>query len=485
MKTASHHCEILVIGSGPGGSMTACQLAEAGHDVLLVEEGSHHPITSAENYTLEEMNQKYRNGGLTPAFGRTSVTYVEGRCVGGASEVNAALYHRPIPAVLRDWALRFQIDDMSMDTLAPHFDAVEREVSVSHRPGGVGPASEKLRAGAKKLGWKVTEIERFWEYQKQDDGTFRGRRMSMTETLIPRALAAGCRLVADTRVQRIVMDGPTARRAVAVHTPAQGEQERLDITFQHVFVCCGAVQTPALLRRSGVKQNIGDALRMHQMIRVAARFPQPFNDPSWGVPVEQVEEFKPQITLGCSHSSLAHLALWLEGESGADRYRRLDAWEDMAIFYVAVTGRGTGTVRNLPLFPEPLVRYPVLDDDLALLGEGLYRLGQLIFEAGGQEIFSPVAGQPPIRDLAALRRYRTGIPTQGVNVSSIHVFCSSPMGEDTRRCAVDSWGKAHGRTNLYLNDSSILPDTPGVNPQGTILALARRNVQHFLEQIGG
>jgi choline dehydrogenase-like flavoprotein len=56
------------------------------------------------------------------------------------------------------------------------------------------------------------------------------------------------------------------------------------------------------------------------------------------------------------------------------------------------------------------------------------------------------------------------------------------MGEDDRRCAVDSFGKLHGWQNIYLNDASILPNTPGVNPQGTILAIARRNVDHYLER---
>ena len=55
------------------------------------------------------------------------------------------------------------------------------------------------------------------------------------------------------------------------------------------------------------------------------------------------------------------------------------------------------------------------------------------------------------------------------------------MGEDIRRCAVNSYGKLHGFENIYLNDASILPGAPGVNPQGTIMALARRNADNFLQ----
>jgi choline dehydrogenase-like flavoprotein len=476
-------CEVLVIGSGPGGATTACMLAEQGMDVILLEEGSNHSVDSAPSYSLAEMNQKYRNGGLTPALGRTKVTYIEGRCVGGASEINAALYHRPLATTLKEWQLRFQIDDFDPAGMDRWFDEVEAEIGVAPQPNGVGPASELLKKGARKLGWKTTEIQRFWQYQKQKDGTVQGRRRSMSETMIPRAVAAGCRLLPDSRVVRLQMDGPTARSATAIRQPVGGEATRLDLRFQHVFVCGGAVQTPALLRRSGLKQNIGDSLRMHPMIRIAARFDDAFNDPSWGVPVEQVEEFKPRMTLGCSHSSLPHIALWLAGEVEG-KLDRLEQWQNIAVFYVAVTGTGTGSVRNLPGFTDPLVRYPLTDEDLAMLGEGLDKLGHLVFEAGAREIYSPVDGLAPVTHPRGLAQYRTGLPTRGVNVTTIHLFSSVPMGQDPRRCAADSWGQLHGVKNVWVNDSALLPDTPGVNPQGTVLAIARRNASHFLERRG-
>ena len=35
---------------------------------------------------------------------------------------------------------------------------------------------------------------------------------------------------------------------------------------------------------------------------------------------------------------------------------------------------------------------------------------------------------------------------------------------------------------LYVNDASLLPTSPGVNPQGTIMAIARRNATHWADQ---
>jgi choline dehydrogenase-like flavoprotein len=66
--------DILVIGSGPGGSVTASVLSEAGREVLCLEEGPFLSLNSAPQFSREEMIQKYRNGGLTVALGKAKVS---------------------------------------------------------------------------------------------------------------------------------------------------------------------------------------------------------------------------------------------------------------------------------------------------------------------------------------------------------------------------------------------------------------------------
>ena len=56
------------------------------------------------------------------------------------------------------------------------------------------------------------------------------------------------------------------------------------------------------------------------------------------------------------------------------------------------------------------------------------------------------------------------------------------MGERFDRCAVNSFGQVFGYSNLYVNDASMLPSSPGVNPQGSVMAFARRNAHHFVEE---
>ena len=150
----------------------------------------------------------------------------------------------------------------------------------------------------------------------------------------------------------------------------------------------------------------------------------------------------------------------------------------MAVFYVAAVGGGKGSIRPIPLVDEPLVRFPVLEGDLKRLGRGVQRLGRLLLSAGAQEIYSPVDGEP-LNGTDALDTLALGLPSTGPAISTIHLFSSCPMGE-ADPCPVDSWGKLKASSNVWISDASLMPTSPGVNPQGTLLAMVRRNLEGFL-----
>ncbi len=199
------NCEIAVIGSGPGGAITACLLAEAGRDVLLIEEGEFLPLESCAPFSQQEMIQKYRNVGLTAAFGKPKIQYVEGRCVGGGSEINSGLYHRTPREILERWQSEFAGDGLTETDLKPHFEACEQAVHVCDLPGKPPAASLKLYEGATQLNWQAVEVPRWFRYQPSTDvnQTPKGTRQSMTKTFIPRALNAGCQLLSNTRINRL------------------------------------------------------------------------------------------------------------------------------------------------------------------------------------------------------------------------------------------------------------------------------------------
>jgi choline dehydrogenase-like flavoprotein len=65
---------------------------------------------------------------------------------------------------------------------------------------------------------------------------------------------------------------------------------------------------------------------------------------------------------------------------------------------------------------------------------------------------------------------------------TVHLCSTVPLGEDAQRCGADSYGLVRGTKNVYVNDASLLPEAPGVNPQATVMAIAVRNVRHHLAE---
>ncbi|MFQ3679148.1 MAG: GMC family oxidoreductase N-terminal domain-containing protein, partial [Pseudanabaenaceae cyanobacterium] len=435
-------------GGGRGGAVTAQALAAAGREVLWLEEGPHWPLDSCAPFSRAELEQKYRCGGLTVTLSRPQIQYVEGRCVGGGSEVNSGLYHRLPEALRQAWEKAYALPAFTEKDLAPHFDHIERALSVSYGEGPPPPPAQKLALGAEALGLTAQAVPRW----------FRGdRKQSMTETLVPQALAAGAQLWANHRVQRL------SRGQGRWEVQGQGQT----LAAAHVFVCGGAIQTPALLQRSGFRGQIGRSLQMHPTVRAIAVFPEKVNHPGLGVAAYQVKA-SDRYRFGSSAATPGYVRLGLLDYPGAEV-----PWEHTAMYYVALAGgeRG-GTVQTLPGWHDPVVRYALTRRDRTELAQGLRQLCQLLLAAGAHTIYPGVGGWAPVQSPADLETWPEILPPTA-RTMTVHLFGSCPLGH-----AVDPWGQI--APGLYLNDSSLLPGALGVNPQGTLMALARRNVGHFL-----
>jgi choline dehydrogenase-like flavoprotein len=467
--------DILVIGSGPGGSIAAFELQKAGRQVLMVEEGSATAQRQVRPYSLAEMVSRYRNGGVTAAFGSPAIKYVEGRCVGGGSEVNSGMYFRTPTSVIDAWRESFDVKDFTEASMTPHFVDCEERVNVCYMPGRYPGISTKLLEGAKSLGWSCEEVPRWYRYaEKPDPSPVEGVRQSMSETYIPAFLNVGGEVVSDLKIVGIK---PYANGWRAFGRRSDGNS--VTIKASRVIVSAGAIQTPVLLRRSGITHNVGNSLKLHATAKVVAQFEEEVNSELTGVAVHQVRQFAPSMSFGCAVSSPAFLRVALL--DNPDFREDINAvWRNMGSYYVMVSG-GRGCVRSVPWQGDAIAWYRLNREKLIDLALGLKRLSQLLFRAGAEKVYPSIKGQDGLSCAAEIHKMPNILDRNTANLMTIHLMGSCPMGEDRKKTAVDSFGQLHGAPGLYVCDASLIGSELGVNPQGTIMALARRNAHHFLD----
>jgi choline dehydrogenase-like flavoprotein len=465
--------DVLVIGSGAGGAVTAARLARAGRAVTVVEEGPWIDPDAMEPFSLEEMAAKYRHGGLSAALGAPSIAYAEGRCVGGSTEINSGLYHRLPPELTQEWRQKYQIDEFTSEVLDGYAAGIEQELSVSSLPGAPPPSSAVLERGATKLGWRAVEFPRVFRH----DGGGRGVKQTMARTLLPRAIAHGADVIPDCVVLRLLKRGGRIVGARCVRRHAEGAGEPVTIRAEHVFVCCGAIQSPALLQRSGIRYRIGSGLKIHPTIKIAARFAHRLDHGD--VPMHRITEFAPNLTIGGSASGRGHVALALS-DSGAEYSSALADWQRVAVYYAAIRSDGGGRVVALPGVRSPLVTYRLTNADMSRLARGLVDLGEALLAAGAEELYPSVAQAMVVRRNDELVTWWDAVTRKRTNLMTVHLTSTVRMGEDRSRTGADSFGRVWGFQNLRVNDASLLPDAPGVNPQAAIMAIADRNSDQFL-----
>jgi choline dehydrogenase-like flavoprotein len=470
--------EVAVIGSGPGGAITATLLAEAGFKVLLIEEGDVIKNPYYQPFSATEFSQLLRYGGLGIMFGNNTISYLEGCCLGGGSEINSGLYLHPQAAVLQQWEQNYGLKNCLLGDLKAHLNSNEKDLKVSYFKGKHPLAGLKLAQGAKAMGWQVIEVEKMRQYKPNGAWSDINRNpyQSMNKSFLPRFIEAHGQIVTNSRV--------TSLKALKqgwqlnVQHSANKNSYR-QIKSKHLFIAAGAVQTPSLLRRSGINKNIGNSLQTSLIVKVIARFNEKVNFAEMGMPVQQVREFSPKVTFACAISNKAQLAIGLQAYPHLT-FDLNTEWPYLAMYSVILAGSGYGKVRNG--ISSPWVSYRISNQDWQILGTGLKQLMELLLTAGASEIYPVMKLADPIRRIEEIKNIPDNIKVLKPSITSLHLSSSCPMGENQSLCATDSYGQVFGHDNLYINDASLLCSYPGANPQATLMAVARRNVEKFIQE---
>lgn len=455
----------IVIGSGPGGAISAYHLAKASKEVLIIEAGKHTKISEIKHFSIQEMTSKYWNGGTTVCMGAPKISFVTGKCAGGGSEINSGLYHRIPRELINTWIKDFDYEHSDLES---HYRENESFLNISKMPDSVIPESSKLlKDASNKLNWKCSHVPRWYKYD--DDNT--SIKQSMTETYLKEALNLGAQILDQTHVLKINKEDNIWKVQTATDY----------FLTENVFLCAGAIQTPQILLKSKVGLNVGKSLQVHPTIKMTAKFDRKVNSKIANVPVHQVKEFSPKFSIGGSISTLPYLALALADFPNYKNYCE-NNWESMFTYYAMITPEGKGTIYNIPFSKDPFIKYNTTEQDHKDLKTALKSLAKLLFTAGATTLFPSIPDESFIINGEDEINKLDSIDIKKSNLMTIHLFSSCPMGENLNKCTVNSYGKVHQENGLYINDGSILCSALGVNPQGGIMAIARKNILKFLEE---
>ena len=484
-------CGVVIVGSGAGGATMAAELADAGVDVVVVEEGGYHPTESFTAEAGRALRTLYRDGGLGLALGKPPVLFSEGRCVGGSTVVNGGMSWRTPGRVLQRWAEEEGIAAIGERDMEPHFAKVESRISVARQdPETIGNDMRLLKAGADAKGWKIIPNLRNQLHcagtNNCTNGCPTGAKRSMLVTNVPRALARGARLFADCRVERITRSGGIVTGIEGRFVRPGGHRgPRLTVRAQVVVAAGGAVQTPALLARSGLRSRsglLGRNLSLHPNAKVIAFFDEEVVGWHGVHQAYQVREFAGDgILLTAVNLPPSLVALGLPGH-GRDLGQVMAGYNHMITAGCLIEDTGTGRVRNVPGL-GPQVFYQLTDQDAERVVRGITLTAELMFAAGARRILLPFDGAPEVRDPAGLQDLLArAVPKKSIELFTVHLMGTARMSENPRHGVVDSFGAFHGVPGLFVADASLFPTPIGVNPMETIMALVTRNAQRLIEQ---
>jgi choline dehydrogenase-like flavoprotein len=427
------------------------------------------------------------------------VGLLAGACLGGGTVVNYTTSFETPGDVREEWAAA-GVPAFAGDEYDASLRAVAERLGVNQEHSRPSTRDAAMQRGLAALDWHSDVMPRNVRGCEQGAlcghcgfGCPLGAKRSTVKTWLADAQRSGrARILVGTRAQRVVVEGGAARGVEA----RTREGHRVRVRARAVVAACGAIHTPALLRRSGLRnRHIGRHLRLHPATAVWGVFEQELRpwegtmqalysdqhrylDGGYGVKYE---------TAAIHPSLLIAFAPWRGARQHATMMQSLSHTTPIGVL---LRDRDGGRVR-VGRDGEPVVRYRLSDYDAAHLRAGVEGAARILEAAGARRIFSShsrwVSYEPGADGgLEGFMRAADdcGWGSNRVALNSFHIMGSARMGGSAATSACGPDGETWDVRDLYVCDGSAFPTASGVNPMVSIEAIAHMTASRLSERLG-
>ena len=477
--SALEAADVVVVGSGAGGSAAAQRLAAAGHEVLVLEMGDRE-LPSSFTQREEDMLPRLFQDAAARTTLDGSIAVMQGLGLGGSTLHNLNLCKRVEDELLDHWASEQGLPELPQ-RLSDCYDSIEQDLAVSWvEDHQLNRNNQLFRQGVEALGWEGGRLQHnrlgcvgsgYCEL-----GCAYDAKMNAARVLLPQAEQAGARVLTGARVTRVLHTGGRVRGVLA-----QTSKGTLRVEARAVVLAASATGSPALLLASGLEdrhRQVGAHLHLHPGGTVGALFeeevlgwqgiPQGWECTQYLHPTDPDRRMWMVPVFGHPVTTAAMLpGFGPEHTAIMRRYRHLAAITPMLHDYSS--GRVLATREG-----KPLVRYRLDAADSAAMAQGMAAGARILLAAGATEAVLPYAKPLVVRshkeaEAAASRLVRRLDPP----LAAVHPMGSLRVGSDPRTSACDGFGRLHGAKGLWVADGSLMPTSTGGPPQLTIYALGR------------
>lgn len=484
------NADAVVIGSGAGGSVIAAALARSGADVIIVEKGGYQVESDFHGRELASADQLFEGRGLL-STDDLGVALLAGTSLGGGTTINWSASFRTPPHVLEEWKHVYGITDAATDSYQRALDSVCERLNVNTNWSQPNAQNAALERGSAALGYKVGVIARnvdgcedcgFCNY-----GCQFGAKRSTTKTYLLDAYRDGARILVRAEADRVMISNGRATGITGTARDAYGNPIPFVIRAKVVVAAGGALNTPALLLRSGLTNaHIGRNLHLHPTTVTFGIHPDPVRGWSGPIMTRYVSHFN-RITDGYGvsiqtapvHPGLMSLALhWKTGLGNKQMMAKI---AHLANLIIITRDRDGGRV-YLDRHGRAKIAYTLSDYDRAHMQAGVVESLRVHRAAGADEIGSPHTypyafkssrsqSDPAFEQFVGQVR-DAGLKKNAFALFSAHQMSSARMAANPSLGAIRPDGMTFEVQNLFVADGSALPTALGVNPMITIMSVA-------------